>query len=83
MNLSVAREHVMAATTPPQTAIDRPWNGTTEDCDACRAETPHEVTIEIRAESPDPENAGCSREPYRIATCHLCGDETVLRMNNA
>ena len=73
----------MAATTPSQTAIDRPWNGTFEDCTACEEETPHEVAIEIRSESTDPKNAGCSREPYRIATCLHCGDETVLRMNNA
>lgn len=73
----------MAATNPPQSAVDQPWNGTFEDCDACDGETPHEVAIVIRSESPDPKNAGCSREPYRISTCLHCGDETVLRMNNA
>lgn len=73
----------MAATTPPLTAIDQPWNGTVEDCDLCELETPHEVAIELRSESLDPAMAGCSREPYRIATCLRCGDETVLRMNNA
>jgi hypothetical protein len=73
----------MAATTPPQNTVDQPWNGTLEDCTDCAEKTPHEVTIELRSESPDPENAGCSREPYRVTTCLHCGDETVLRMNNA
>lgn len=73
----------MAATSPPQTTVDQPWNGTIEPCDQCGDETPHEVAIELRSESPDPKNAGCSREPYRVATCLHCGDETTLRMNNA
>ena len=73
----------MAATNAPQTAVDQPWNGTLEDCDDCGGETPHEVAIAIRSESPDPKNAGPSREPYRVATCLHCGDETALRMNNA
>ena len=73
----------MAATSLPQTTVDQPWNGTIETCDHCGGDTPHEVAIEIRAESADPKNAGCSREPYRVATCLHCGDETTLRMNNA
>lgn len=73
----------MAATNLPQNAVDQPWNGTVETCTTCGTETPHEIAIEIRSESSDPTNAGCSREPYRVATCLHCGTETVLRMNNA
>jgi hypothetical protein len=79
----IEREVPMAATTPPQTAVDQSWNETLETCDDCASETPHEVAIELRSESSDPKNAGCSREPYRVATCLHCDDETVLRMNNA
>ena len=74
---------LMAATNHPQTAVDQPWNGTIETYDDCGGDTPHEIAIEIRSESSDPANAGPSREPYRVATCLHCGDETVLRMNNA
>jgi len=73
----------MAASSPTQTTVDQPWNGTIETCDHCGEDTPHEVAIEIRAESSDPKNAGCSREPYRVATCLHCGDETTIRINNA
>lgn len=83
MHLSDREADAMTVTNSPQTAVDQPWNGTFEICDECAAETPHEVAIELRSESPDPKNAGCSREPYRVATCRHCGDETILRMNNA
>lgn len=83
MLLSDRREDAMTATNSQQTAVDQPWNGTFETCNECSANTPHEVTIEIRSESTNPKHAGPSREPYRVATCRHCGDETVLRMNNA
>ncbi|MFC6943041.1 hypothetical protein ACFQE8_24295 [Salinirubellus sp. GCM10025818] len=54
-----------------------------EPCERCGDDTPHEVRIEIRTESTKRENAQFSREPYRIATCVVCGSESVLRMNNA
>jgi hypothetical protein len=56
---------------------------TTEACDACGAETHHDVHVEIRTESKKEENAQFSREPYRVATCTRCGTEQALRMNNA
>lgn len=58
-------------------------DGQTEKCEACDKDVPHEVRIEIVTESPDPENAQFSREPYRIATCNICGEEQMQRMNNA
>ena len=65
-------------------SVDRPAFDThTEDCTGCGGETPHTVRIEIRTESRKRENAAFSREPYRVATCEFCGDESVLRMNNA
>jgi hypothetical protein len=39
--------------------------------------------VEIRTESTKAENAEFSREPYRVATCVVCGDEDAVRMNNA
>jgi hypothetical protein len=54
-----------------------------EPCESCATETPHEVRIEIRTESTERENAEFSREPYRIATCLVCGYESSIRMNNA
>ncbi len=54
-----------------------------ERCATCGASTRHEVRVEIRTESDDPENAAFSREPYRVATCSECGSETATRMNNA
>ena len=58
-------------------------NSHTESCGSCQRETPHTVRIEIRTESRKRENAQFSREPYRVATCQLCGGESTLRMNNA
>lgn len=54
-----------------------------ETCAACGRETPHEVSVEIRTESTKPENAEFSREPYRVSSCLVCGDEETVRMNNA
>jgi hypothetical protein len=54
-----------------------------EPCESCARETPHEIRIEIRTESSEPENAAFSREPYRVATCVVCGNESAIRMNNA
>lgn len=54
-----------------------------EPCEACGTDTPHAVHIELRTESKKRENAAFSREPYRVATCALCGHTTSLRMNNA
>lgn len=54
-----------------------------EVCTPCDEETPHVVEIELRTESSKRENAAFSREPYRVATCLECGNESVLRMNNA
>jgi len=54
-----------------------------ESCESCGHETAHEVRIEIRTESTKRENAEFSREPYRVATCVACGDESAIRMNNA
>ena len=58
-------------------------DGMLESCERCGHETPHEVRIEIRTESTKRQNAEFSREPYRIATCVACGDESAIRMNNA
>jgi hypothetical protein len=58
-------------------------DGDLEPCECCGRETPHEVHIEIRTESAKRENAQYSREPYRVATCVLCGEESATRMNNA
>ena len=55
----------------------------TEPCEACGRETSHDVSIELRTESRKRENAEFSREPYRVATCRLCGTEQSIRMNNA
>lgn len=56
---------------------------TTEVCDACDAETPHTVRVDILTESPNPKNAEFSREPYRISKCNICGETETTRMNNA
>ncbi|SEN09784.1 hypothetical protein SAMN05216388_1001361 [Halorientalis persicus] len=58
-------------------------DGMTEECEECRRETPHEVSVQILTESATPENAEYSREPYRVSECRVCGARTVLRMNNA
>ena len=57
--------------------------GMTEECEECGRETTHEVNIELLTESTKAENAEFYREPYRVSTCLVCGDETSVRMNNA
>jgi len=57
--------------------------GVRERCERCGAETAHDVRLEIRTESATGENAACSREPYRVAACRRCGDESSTRMNGA
>ena len=54
-----------------------------EPCADCGRETAHGVSVEMRRESQKRETAGFSREPYRVATCLLCGTEETTRMNNA
>ena len=66
----------MASKTPQADAM-------TEPCEACGRETPHAVTVELRTESTDDQNAAFSREPYRVSTCRECGDVRAKRMNNA
>jgi NAD-dependent dihydropyrimidine dehydrogenase PreA subunit len=55
----------------------------TEDCAECSRVTPHDVAITLLTESHQEQNAEFSREPYRVATCRVCGAETTTRMNNA
>lgn len=55
----------------------------TEDCTQCNRETRHRVAVKILTESGREENAQFSREPYRVSTCQVCGDQTHTRMNNA
>lgn len=61
--------------------------GTTrqEHCQACGRDTPHDVSIELRAETDDESaaNAEFSREPYRVATCQRCEASRSRRMNDA
>jgi uncharacterized metal-binding protein YceD (DUF177 family) len=54
-----------------------------EECARCARETPHSVSIEILTENASSENAAFSREPYRVSTCQVCGEEMSVRMNNA
>jgi hypothetical protein len=54
-----------------------------EQCSTCDEERAHEVAIELLVESETEENQKFSREPYRIAECHVCGATTKLRLNNA
>jgi hypothetical protein len=58
-------------------------DGVTESCPECTRETTHKVQVELRTESSKNENSEFSREPYRVATCLTCGNETTQRMNNA
>ncbi|WP_435175712.1 hypothetical protein [Halorussus sp. AFM4] len=54
-----------------------------EDCERCGHRTPHDVSLEMRTESEQKENAEFSREPYRVSECQYCGTEITRRMNNA
>lgn len=58
-------------------------NGLTERCENCSSQTTHRVSVELRTENEGGENAAFSREPYRVATCRACGEETSQRMNDA
>jgi hypothetical protein len=53
-----------------------------EYCRSCERMTPHTICIELQVENPDAEHAEFSREPYRIATCRDCRDNTSKRMND-
>ena len=53
-----------------------------ENCETCNGETPHEVGIRLLTESRKEKNAEFSREPYRVTTCRICGEETLTRMND-
>jgi ribosomal protein S14 len=63
-------------------ATDAASDRMTERCERCGDDTPHVVALRLITESTEPENAEYSREPYRVATCQVCGAETTLRMNN-
>lgn len=58
-------------------------DGLTERCEHCGSVTAHRVSVELRTENEGGENAAFSREPYRVATCRACGEETNQRMNDA
>ena len=60
-----------------------PFHDQVEDCENCKRETQHAVSVEIRTESGKQENAEFSREPYRVTKCMACGTESAQRMNNA
>ncbi|WP_248515452.1 DUF7835 family putative zinc beta-ribbon protein [Salinarchaeum laminariae] len=62
---------------------DGAFDGLDEYCEACEADTLHQVSVQILAESRNPENAEFSREPYRVAECQRCGQRDSQRMNNA
>ena len=55
----------------------------TEQCSTCGGLTPHSVGVKILTESGKRQNAEFSREPYRVSECHICGETTSTRMNNA
>ena len=57
-------------------------DGMAEECPRCGRDTPHEVCIQLLTESKKQQNAEFSREPYRVSTCRICGNEESLRMNN-
>lgn len=65
------------------TAKRREFQTVVEPCETCGRDTSHTVSIEIRKESKNNENAEFSREPYRIMTYQTCGETTSQRMNNA
>jgi len=58
-------------------------DGRTEQCEHCGREPAHDVRVEVRTENEQAEHAANSREPYRVVTCHACGEETSQRMNDA
>ncbi|GAB3683654.1 hypothetical protein GCM10028857_11520 [Salinarchaeum chitinilyticum] len=62
---------------------DGAFDGLTEYCETCESDTLHQVSVQILAESRNPENVEFSREPYRVAECQRCGERDSQRMNNA
>jgi len=63
-------------TTAPDSAVR-------EFCETCERATRHAVRIELRVESPDADNPGCSREPYRVSRCLVCETTDARRMSDA
>ncbi len=63
--------------------LDTTNDAMAESCERCGRETPHNVAVELKTESKTGNNVAYSREPYRISTCHVCGAERSIRMNNA
>lgn len=57
-------------------------NDREEECVECERTTPHGVDIRIVDESKSG-STKYAREPYRIATCQVCGAERAQRMNDA
>jgi len=57
-------------------------NDREEECETCGRTTPHGVDIRIVDESNEG-STKYAREPYRIATCQVCGAERAQRMNDA
>jgi len=72
---SVVRSNTMT-TTAPDSAVQ-------EFCQHCECATRHAVCIELRVESPDADNPGCSREPYRVSRCLVCETTDARRMSDA
>ncbi len=60
-----------------------PVDGLTEHCAACDSRTIHQVSIQMRTENDETENAEFSREPYRVTECQRCGTRSSQRMNSA
>jgi formate dehydrogenase assembly factor FdhD len=54
-----------------------------EECSTCERATPHSISVELKTESSQSENAEFSREPYRVSECSVCGETSTQRMNNA
>lgn len=54
-----------------------------EQCESCRCETPHDVTIQQKTEAgPGVDHPEFSREPYRVTECEVCGTVGEVRLNN-
>jgi len=58
-------------------------DGMTEHCDGCDSDTLHQVSVQLKTEAENSENAHYSREPYRVKECQQCGERNSQRMNNA
>lgn len=57
-------------------------NTVVERCERCQGDRPHRVTLVILTENDQTENAGCSRQPYRVTECQSCSVETKERLSN-